>query len=364
MAALRILVLHDGKPGHYSQSLGLARLIAARSEGGAEITALRAKPRLKLFNHLLRWLAALATPLAQRAVFYAYRGDALPDRPADIVLSFGGNVLALNVALKRHWQCQNIVIGNCYRLAPSSVSAHLTAFPTTTEVLAWRELNVASRVALCKTDVKQNQRLGAVLQEQASRPLWALLIGGNGSGLHYGDADWHALGRMAALLAERHGIQWLVTTSRRSPAAAATILQGYLNEQNCLQAVFYQGDNSPSADALIGAAQRIFCTEDSLSMLNESVAMNKPVVSLRPESAVLRGTHLRSLVYLQSVGMIDRLGIGEAAGYEPPPFAPLRSYQQHLDEVFVRLQARLRLDAADTPPQAVQIPLAGEVEAI
>lgn len=363
MSALRILVLHDGKPGHYSQALGLARLIAGRVPGGARLIAVRARPRVKLLNHLLRALAAMAFPQAWRAVLLGYRCEALPDSAPDVVVSFGGNVLALNVALSRQWGCQNIAIGNCYRLPAHCFSAHVSAFPSTSSELAWRERNVPSRVALCKTDRQRNQDLGNGLWEQASGPLWALLIGGDGSGIHYSEADWHALGRMLVHLARRQGVQWLVSTSRRSPAAAVKVLQHYLNEQNCLSAVFYKGPDSPSADAFLGAAERVFCTEDSLSMLNEAVAMNKPVVSLRPASAVLKGTHLRSLSYLESMGLIERCSIGQGAAYEPSPFAPLRSYEQHLDEMFERLRARLRFDAA-SPALPAQLPLAAKAEAV
>ena len=338
-----ILVLHDGKPGHFSQAQGLARLLARRHRGVVHIHAVRARPKLKLLNRLLRLLAAMNQPWAQRLVYSAYRCDELPDIGPDVVVSFGGNVLALNVALSQHWRCPNVVIGNCYSLPANTVSANVTAFPTASASSAWQQRNIPSQVALCKTDAEQNTRAGSVLLEQAECPLWAMLVGGDGSGLRYQESDWHQLGQAMAAVATRHGIQWLLTTSRRSGQLAGEILGSYLNEQNCLSSIVYQGASSPNADAYLGAAERIFCTEDSLSMVSESAAMQKPVIGLRPANSVIRGSHLRSLLYLQSQGLVERWAIADLESYLPSAFKPLRSYEQHLDSLCQRLQARLAI---------------------
>lgn len=338
-----ILVLHDGKPGHFSQAQGVARLLARGHRGATQIRAIRARPKLKLLNRLLRLLAAMNQPWAQRLVSLAYRCDELPDIAPDIVVSFGGNVLALNVALSQHWRCRNVVIGNCYSLPANAVSANVTAFPTASASSAWQQCNVSSRVALCKTDAEQNSRAGSLLLEQAERPLWAMLVGGDGSGLRYQESDWHQLGQAMAAVATRHRIQWLLTTSRRSGQQAGEILGSYLDEQNCLSSIVYQGASSPNADAYLGAAERVFCTEDSLSMVSEAVAMHKPVIGLRPANSVIRGSHLRSLLYLQSQGLVERWAIADLELYQPSAFMPLRSYEQHLDSLYQRLQARLAI---------------------
>jgi len=49
---------------------------------------------------------------------------------------------------------------------------------------------------------------------------WLLLIGGNGAGYRYEDADWRALAAAVNRLGKEEGVRWLVTTSRRTGAAA------------------------------------------------------------------------------------------------------------------------------------------------
>ena len=43
---------------------------------------------------------------------------------------------------------------------------------------------------------------------------------------------------------------------------------------------WHAGDRRPSVDAFLGVAEQAFCTEDSMSMLEECIASGKPTVSL------------------------------------------------------------------------------------
>ena len=338
MSVLRLWVLHDGKPGHYSQAFGVARLIQQCSQRPCEIVAIRARPKLKLANHALRFLAASAGAPLLRCFPLAYCRDELPDEPPDLIISFGGNVLALNVALSRLLGCPNLVVGNCYGLPSNSVSANLTAFVDRGRSADWQRRNIGSQVALCKTERSRCERLGNLLWEQSPTPLWTMLVGGPGSGYCYGDDDWRELATAMVQLSQRHGIRWLLSTSRRS-AGAAEILRRVLSEESCLASIYYQGSNSPSADAFLGAGERLFCTEDSLSMLSEAVAMEKAVVSLRPARAVVSGTHLRAVTYLADQRLIERLAIGELVDYQPKDSQPLRSYTQHLEAIYQQICA-------------------------
>ena len=355
MSVLRLWVLHDGKPGHYSQALGVARLIQQRSQRPCEMRAIQAKPKLKLANHALRFLAARAGAALLRCLPLAYRREALPDEVPDLIISFGGNVLALNVALSRLLGCSNLVVGNCYGLPADSVSVNLTAFVDRARSADWQRRNIGSQVALCKTERSHCERLGNLLWEQSPAPLWTMLVGGPGSGYRYSDDDWRALVVAMAQLSRRYGIRWLLSTSRRS-AGAAEILRHGLNEENCFASIYYRGPDSPSADAFLGAGERLFCTEDSLSMLSEAVAMGKPVVSLRPARAVVSGTHLRAVSYLADQRLIERLSIGELVDYQPTDIPPLRSYRQHLETIYQQICALTAISSPPATRESISLP--------
>lgn len=334
MKQFRILVLHDGKPGHLSQSYGLARMIASRcTRCECEIITARAVPRLKLFNRLLRRLAMSLNPLLRRVVFAFYRIETLPTESIDLVLSFGGNVVALNVAFSREKGIPNALIGNSYTIPSPAITAHLSLNGELGEKNA-----IATTVVLCRVDKEHCRREGLALQNRG-RPLWALLVGGNGSGYGYHDSDWHRLGAAVQALSEQYGIQWLISTSRRTGATGVNILQRYVDDDICRAAIWYEDDASEPLDAFLGAASHIFCTEDSLSMVSEAVAMDKPVISLRPVESLPTRTHGKALAYMAKIRLIERLDMSAMAHYRPYFWMPEKSYSAHLDDIFARIIA-------------------------
>lgn len=334
----RILVLHDGKAGHASQALGLAQLIARQHDQPTDIAELAMAPRLKLLNRLLRLWAQLPSRTLQQwlPLFFRQRfasATAWDHRP-DLIVSFGGNVLALNVSLSRRWRTRNAVIGNTYTMPSRFITANITqqGNPVTRN-------SVASLIPLGKACRQQCQAAAQQLPP-AELPRWALLIGGDGSGYHYTDQDWQDLANSATLLAQRHRIRWLVTTSRRTPPAAVNALRDSLGTSVCDLLIDGSKPSNTPIEALLGGAERIFCSEDSMSMLAEAIAMNRPVVSLQPAHSEPRSGHARALAYLQESGLVNRQPITTWTTVELAPWHPQRDYPAHSLQVYRQL-ARL-----------------------
>lgn len=335
MKQFRILVLHDGKPGHLSQSYGLARLIASRcTRCDCEIVSVRAVPRLKLLNRLLRRMAVSVNPLLRRLVFVLYRLEKMPIVPVDLVVSFGGNVVALNVAYSQLHGIPNALIGSGYTIPSHAIRAHLSLSGDLGDKNA-----VATTVVLCRVDQERCRQAGLALLQNSDRPLWTLLVGGNGSGYGYHDSDWHRLGAAVRALSEQYDIQWLISTSRRTGAAGVNILRRYMDDDICRAAIWYEGEVSESLDAYLGAASKIFCTADSLSMVSEAVAMDKPVITLRPTESLPTRAHSKALDYMAEVRLIERLDLSALPYYRPSYCLPEKSYSAHLDEIFTRIIA-------------------------
>lgn len=336
---MRILVLYDGKLGHLSQSYGFAQLIASRS-AGVSVVAASSKPRLKLLNKPLRRLACHTSHTACKAVIASYNVDEPWDQAADMVISFGGNVLALNIALSRHWGVPNIVIGNTNGVPNSLIRVHATAQGSEAANA------LATGIAVTKTDPRFCQAAGDLLARSARVPLWTLMVGGDGSGYHYSEDDWRQLGRALQTLSERHGIRWLISTSRRTDPRAVDILRHYATAQVCESAIWYGVSGTDSLDVYLGAGERLFCTEDSMSMLSEAVAMSKPVVSVRPAEVGSKRVHSAMLSHLEDSGLIARESVASLAMYHPLPFSPIHSYRDQLDRIYQQLQKKGVLSAA------------------
>ncbi len=326
---MRILIIYDGKPGHLSQSLGLANLIAARTAQTVSIDHLIAKPEIKLLNRLLRRLSVINHSTITWIVKQAYRADFPIGRP-DLIISFGGNVIALNVALRNHWKANNIVIGNRYSIPSQLFDAQITMFGEENH-----SKNIASFVALSGISRKECLSLGKQLNSKYSNTRhWAMLIGGNGSGYEYTENDYHHLGQSMVELSLRYGIKWLVTTSRRTDTIAEIILRKYLTHKTTSDICFYNSGENSCIKSILGASERIFCTEDSLSMLSESVSLAKPVISVKPEKISNRDIHRKTVDRMASIGLIDPIEIHNLSTYKPTQFKPNKSYYAHLDDIY------------------------------
>ncbi len=335
---MKILVIYDGKPGHLSQAMGAAQLIQERMDMPVIIEQQVARVRLKVLNRLTRKLISIPSAIIQKLVILNYK-RAKPEEAPDLIISFGGNVLALSVALRNLYNCYNLAIGNIYSVERRHLDAHISMRATGATTRG-----IFSPVALCKIKPMVCIEKGKELKQSLPGfQYWGMLVGGNGSGYHYSCNDWHELGQAMKELSDRHGIKWIVTTSRRSGTEAEDILKLYLDASKGFH--FFEGScpQKHSLEAILGASERLFCTEDSMSMVTESVAMDKPVVTLAPQQFTPKTTHRRAMEYLSTCGLIERVTIDRLSQMEINPYSVKKSYSAHLDTIFGQLMDILSL---------------------
>ena len=121
---LRIVLVSDGKPGHYHLAEGICAALGRRRE--LEVTQLGVvRPR---------WLPARALSaltnggIGQQVVPRALGFDRRPVAVCDLVVSAGGDTLAANVSLARAYGCPNIFYGSLRRYRPTGFSLVLTSY--------------------------------------------------------------------------------------------------------------------------------------------------------------------------------------------------------------------------------------------
>ena len=111
---------------------------------------------------------------------------------------------------------------------------------------------------------------------QLPRPLTTVLVGGASAHAGFDDASVDALAAGLALALRRDGGSLLITTSRRTPTAAVACLRTLVTSPPGL--LWTGTDDGPNPYAgLLGWADRIVCTADSVNMLSEACATNVPV---------------------------------------------------------------------------------------
>lgn len=273
--ALTVWCLSDGKPGHFNQSKGLLQALALGYEVNLHWIdcSLQAKPLRPLLRKLLN------AGIGQRLLPALHRFNRPAETP-DLIISAGGNTAYLNIALAQQYGCQNLFIGSLRGLKPSLFTTVLTIEPI------GADNNLVMPLAPVPSDrdaqAEAARQLRAEQQLEDTQPLWTLLIGGATDEYAYQAEDWKALAGELNRLARQHNIRWLITSSRRTGIEVEQQLAAALAPELLADTTWYGQQPRKVMAAYLGAAEAVFCTEDSLSMLTEAIASGKPVVALQP----------------------------------------------------------------------------------
>jgi mitochondrial fission protein ELM1 len=292
----RILLLKDRRPGHYRKSDGVATAIARHIPISVADIAVRAPFGLpaRLQRKILEF--DRLGPALLRLV-WGIRPESIA--PPDLIISTGADTLAPNALLARHFGCRNVFVGTIRDASPKNFSAVLSARPELSgrarHFIVLSPSGVDPDTLRTPTPVAASDRL-------RSRTL-ALLIGGPAPGYAFSDADWDNVKPLLQAGSDA-GVNWFVTTSRRTPdavadrlAAAAASLPGIV------QFIDYRQASAGSIDPLFNT-DAILVTEDSNTMISEAVAARRPVVVLRPERLAAEMSSLGLLRNEARVGIV------------------------------------------------------------
>ncbi len=309
---MRILLLTDGKAGHASQSRAVT--MALGHTFPVEVETVRCKLRAGLLQKPLRMLLNLTGGKLPSGVFgWFHQAETLPETKPDLVVSSGGNTVYANAWLGKQYGCANLFCGEVRGLRADLFAGIISPY---------EKHRGLSPYLISPTPVPIDRReLGckaAAFRERSGlrgQRCWSLLVGGAGAGYQYGTADWERLAGALKTLAERHGIRWLVTTSRRSGPEAEAALQRFLPAELVAASSYaLKGGGNISYHEILGVAERHFCTEDSHMMISEAIATGCPVHSLQPAVFQPDETNLHFLELYAGKGWLTRLpiaGLGE-----------------------------------------------------
>ena len=277
MTPTRILILSDGRPGHFNLSEGIALAIGRlRPAAVARVEVRRG-----------RWpgpVLAAATNLgaAPRLVLervYGLDPASLP--AADVVVSAGAQTLAANVAAARHLGVPNIFYGSLRQFRAQDFALALTSYAH--HVRHPRQAMALKPAAFDPDSMRAAGPLGD------GRPLLGLVVGGTAGGFDYTADDW---GRIAALvtgIAASSTAGFVVSNSRRTPAMASDLFAGLAAERPHVVRHFIDvRQPSPAPlSSLLAQAEAVLVTADSSSMVSEAVWARRPVLALMPAHARL-----------------------------------------------------------------------------
>lgn len=339
MSPLAILILSDGRPGHYHLAEGVAAAIARRRPVTVTKLAIarrKAAPGRAMASGLRFGLSG-GTILG---VGYGLDAARLPG--ARLVISAGGDTLAANVAAARHLGARNIYCGTLKHVAAGAVSLVISSYA--------RHAALPNHLVALKPNGIDPDTLASREQTAPFGPGRApacagLLIGGP-SGLFQWRADEWA--RLVDFLRASHGAygtRWIVSTSRRTPDAVAETLQRVRAEPAgpIGDLIDFRFSGPGTLPGLFNRVQAILATEDSSTMLSEAVCARLPVVGVAPASHAFKDEEQEYRRLLETEGWIRTVPLANLA---PDTFLEALHHvrplaENHLDRLAQSLAERL-----------------------
>ncbi|MEZ5907492.1 MAG: ELM1/GtrOC1 family putative glycosyltransferase [Hyphomicrobiaceae bacterium] len=275
MSELSILILSDGRPGHYHLADGVVAALQRMTPvmcARIELTRRRLAP-----NALLAALLGRSAYASALRLGYGLTAAELP--PARLIVSAGGDTLAANVAVARHLGAENIFCGTLRRLPPSQFSLVVSSYA--------RHAGLPRHIVALKPNGMDPDTLArARAVPDASRPprLAGLLVGGNSGLFRYEPDEWAALAAFLETAHTAQGIRWIVSTSRRTPPAVADALARLASRTDgpIAELIDFRVSGPGTLPSLLASVEAVLCTEDSSTMISEAVCARLPVVGVSP----------------------------------------------------------------------------------
>ncbi|MFH0985467.1 MAG: ELM1/GtrOC1 family putative glycosyltransferase [Candidatus Omnitrophota bacterium] len=321
----KIVILSDGKAGHFKQSEAVAEMLASFKEFHGrpglkfETEEIRVEYRSEFHRSALflaaffmkpwiqgrlHWLAPFFTPETQKAI---------ERLNADFIIAAGSGLAPLQRLLARETGAKSVVIMN--PPFPYSVTHYDLAIVPAHDgggvpkrtfrcVIMPSGYGTADRAA----DVAQLRvKLG-----EGSSPKIAVFLGGATRSYDLTVSDAEKLCSALKRAKPRAG-DYMITTSRRTSAPVERFLKSALTQHpGCRLLVIANEDNPAYAiSGMMGFADLLIVTGDSLAMISEAVGTGKRVIVLSLGEGELPEKHYRFHQILVQRGLVTLSGLAD-----------------------------------------------------
>ena len=134
------------------------------------------------------------------------------------------------------------------------------------------------------------------------------LIGGNGSGYKYKKKDFFALCKQIIKYVHDSGKTPLIVTSRRTKESHEQLIKEHLEDYLDVRSVWFNsGIGRTNLSNIFKLVDEIFVTEDSSSMIAESISSGLHVYTIAPNRQKKNKDYLEMLYRYERMGFIKRL---------------------------------------------------------
>lgn len=291
-----VIILNEGIRGHLSQTRGVAHWLAELT--GARIKEVKVPDlagwrRFWQLKVRARSLISCSIPECEKWLIDSGGRDLLDDLTVELNLADGkekgcifisaGNTPApFNLALGRRLGVRRAVL-----MTPSVIGTDPFDFAIVPEH-DFPQLtdNVLTTLGAPNSIIPDElEKKGKELVHEfpsGDSGSWGVLIGGDTANYSI-DPEWIRINIGALLeVSFERGAGLYITTSRRTSKEAERALEEITrNRENVRMNLIASRDSRNPVPGILGLCSRIFCTEDSVSMLSEAVTSGKDVFLLR-----------------------------------------------------------------------------------
>ncbi|MFP3920142.1 MAG: ELM1/GtrOC1 family putative glycosyltransferase [Dichotomicrobium sp.] len=287
-----VWLVDEGHAGHRVQSEGVVMALE-RAGLSLAVERIECRPKLRgIFRPVARAaLSRLDGPRAMRFARHVAQFTRPNGPPPSLIISSGGRTAFASRALALETGAPNVFVGNPKPFPGDWFSAVLSPVP-----LPQCEAIPTGIVPNIVTPGDCAAKAREYWHGPPPPGLWTLLIGGPSRNHLYGEQDWRDIAAGVNGLAERFGIRWLISTSRRTGAEAEAILAGDLAPEAVEELVLYGREPKRVVLPFLGAGERVFVTRDSLTMVSEAVMSGRPVAALLPRRVELADDNFMAVV--------------------------------------------------------------------
>ncbi len=263
---LNVWIVTDGRAGIEAQALGLAEALARRAP--ISLTTKRVQLRTPW-----RWLPAGLVPAPRQAL--SIGSDALEAPWPDIFIGCGRASIPFALGV-RDWSVGKTFVVQLQdpRMNPREFDV---VIPPMHDGLEGQNVlpivGACNRITAERMDRAVSEYKPANLEELPA-PRFAILIGGKSKRQDISPARARAISDSLAAVQRATGGTLMATLSRRTSHAARMQFRTWL-APHCT--VFYEDEGANPYPAILGVADHIFVTADSVNMATEAAATGKPV---------------------------------------------------------------------------------------
>ncbi|MBD3425766.1 MAG: hypothetical protein GF409_00885 [Candidatus Omnitrophica bacterium] len=288
----KVLVLDDGKKGHLKQSMSVVREIERyrRDEGyrkehlEVDIVPVRFKSRKAkaLLNLLVPFLSTFCQMhlkvLAACLTDESYR--AVTDRYADVLVSCGSALYAVNKALKLENFARNVTVLDPGRLNRGAFDLVVIPRHDARGEKPQRENVAVTDLAPNLIDPENIERF----REPHKGRTIGVLLGGENSYFTFDERFSRELSGRIKAACEQLDAHLLVTTSRRTPEASEKVFQNELGSfERTIKYVPGRRDRDEhTVEKILSSSDLVVVSGESISMVSEAVSSGRPVMVFMP----------------------------------------------------------------------------------